>query len=87
MKRIIIWGLTAGLMLSLSSTVRAQGKRGAFIDDNADGLGDEMAQMHRRGGRMAGEVRERVLTVEQQVAIGALVGELKADEALSLIHI
>ena len=81
MKRIIIWGLTAGLMLSFSSTVQAQGKRGAFIDDNADGLGDEMAQMHRRGGRMAGEVRERVLTVEQQVAIGALVGELKADEA------
>jgi len=71
-KRIIIWGLTAGLMLSFSSTVQAQGKRGAFIDDNADGLGDGMARMHRRGGRMAGEVRESVLTVEQQAGIDAL---------------
>ena len=68
-------------MLSFSSAVQAQGKRGAFIDDNADGLGDGMARMHRRGGRIAGEVRESVLTVEQQAAIDALVGELKADDA------
>lgn len=87
MKRILICGLTVGAMLSFSSMLEAQearegrGQRAAFTDENADGLGDGMARMHRRGGRMAGEVRESVLTAEQQSALKVLVGELKAGEA------
>ena len=87
MKRIFIWSLTAGAMLSFSTMLEAQetregrGHRGTFIDENADGLGDGMARMHRRGGRMQGEVRESILTAEQQSALEMLVGELKAGEA------
>ena len=54
MKRVLIGGLTMGAMLSFSSMLDAQqapegrGQRAAFIDDNADGLADGMARMHRR---------------------------------------
>jgi len=87
LKRIIIWGLTAGAMLSFSSILEAQeirgerGPRATFIDENADGLNDGMARMHRRGGEKVGEARASILTAEQQGAIEVLVGELKNGEA------
>ena len=88
MKRAILWALAVGLMLSFSAAVQAQDTaprsrpdRGAFIDENADGLSDRMSRMHRHGGRKGGEARERSLTEEQQAALSALVGELKEGEA------
>jgi hypothetical protein len=87
LKRIIIWSLTAGTMLSFSSILEAQevreerGSREAFIDENVDGINDGMARMHRRGGERAGEARASILSAEQQSALEVLVGELKDGEA------
>lgn len=83
MKKWMTYGLAVALTCALWSGRDAQAAQPAFVDENADGIDDNVRTLYHRGfrGILGRRGASSALTEEQRAELKTLVDDLRASEA------